>query len=101
MNNKISTASNDVGNLINEARDRFNDAAGTPIAEKAAELRKQGAAALDQVGATYDELSTKATETASEVAGSVDAFVQANPWRATVLAAAIGILGGVLIARRD
>jgi len=99
MSNTKSTA-NDVTNLITEARSRFDAAVATPIADKARELRDQGSAALTKVGTAYDELQASATETAGEAAGSVDAFVQANPWRATVLAAAVGILGGVLIARR-
>jgi len=102
MSNKKSTATDavtDVANLISEARARFDAAAATPIADKARELRDQGSAALTKVGAAYDELQAGAVDTAGEAAGSVDAFVRGNPWRGTVLAAAVGVLAGVLISR--
>ncbi|NGZ83171.1 DUF883 family protein [Duganella aceris] len=99
MSNKKSTAATDVANLITEARSHFDAAAATPIADKAKELREQGSAALTKVGTAYDELQTSVVDGAEEAAGSVDAFVRANPWRSAVLAATVGILGGVLIAR--
>lgn len=46
-------------------------------------------------------MQTQATETARRAAYEVDDFVHANPWKTLGFAALLGVVVGLLIARRD
>jgi ElaB/YqjD/DUF883 family membrane-anchored ribosome-binding protein len=74
--------------------------AGGDQAAKALALRERGMAALDEAVARYDRLQELLAEEEKHTAGVVNGYVSAYPWRATLIAAAAGVLAGVVIARR-
>ena len=95
----IKTVRNDMRTLIKEAQDLFREATYT-TGDKADELRARGMALLESALAKAQEVQTVAMETGKEVAETTDAFVKENPWKAVAISAGVGVLIGMLIARR-
>lgn len=99
MSIHTTNTKNDIENLVSDARHLFEAAAATPLSDKALELRNKGMAALDDVCAKYDEVQARAAKKSAYAVGAVDDYVQENQWRSTLIAAAVGLLAGVVIAR--
>ena len=76
------------------------DAGTAPLADKAKELHDKGFAAMDKVAAKIDDAQDSAVKVKTQVIASTDAYVQENPWRATLIAGVVGVLAGVIIARK-
>jgi ElaB/YqjD/DUF883 family membrane-anchored ribosome-binding protein len=95
----IKTVRNDMRTLMRDAQDLFLEAASN-TGEKADELRAKGMQLLEAASAKAHELQVAAVATGKEVAQETDVFVRENPWKAVAISAGIGLLVGMLIARK-
>jgi ElaB/YqjD/DUF883 family membrane-anchored ribosome-binding protein len=68
--------------------------------EKARDLRSQAEARLLTAKLKLQELQGQAVERAKDAARATDDYVHENPWQAIGVAAAIGMIAGLLISRR-
>ena len=66
------------------------------VAREAEELLQ---ATADQTGARVEELRERAKD-ALAAAGEIDTLVRRNPWAALAVAAGVGVLVGLLLARK-
>jgi ElaB/YqjD/DUF883 family membrane-anchored ribosome-binding protein len=95
----VKTVRNDMSTLLRDAQDLFREATAA-TGEKADELRQKGISLLETATVKGQELQAAAIATGKEVAQSADDFVQENPWKSVAIAAGVGLLVGVLIARK-
>lgn len=93
------TVRSDMRTLVKEAQTFFREATSV-TGDKAEELRKQGLLLLEAAMARAQDVQTAAIETGKEMAETADDFVQENPWKAVAISAGIGLLVGMLIARK-
>jgi ElaB/YqjD/DUF883 family membrane-anchored ribosome-binding protein len=98
--NNTQALSDQAEHLVQDARSIYRQAAATLADQKAQAMRERGMAALDEAVARYDRLQELLAEEEKAAAGTVNGFINDNPWRATAIAAAVGVLAGVLISRR-
>jgi ElaB/YqjD/DUF883 family membrane-anchored ribosome-binding protein len=98
-NSHLKTVRNDMKTLVKDAQELFREAT-LATGEKAEELRKKGLTMLDTAVTKTQEIQTAAIETGKEVAETADQFVTKNPWKAVAISAGVGLLVGVLIARK-
>jgi ElaB/YqjD/DUF883 family membrane-anchored ribosome-binding protein len=82
----IKTVRNDMRALMRDAQELFREAANA-TGGKADELRAKGMELLEAA-------------TAKAVAHDTDQFVKDNPWKAVAISAGVGLLIGMLIARK-
>jgi ElaB/YqjD/DUF883 family membrane-anchored ribosome-binding protein len=75
----------DVGGMVNEAGDF---------------LKSFGTQKLQSAKQTLSQAGTMVGDNAKQYADITDEFVRANPWKALGVAAAAGVLVGILLARR-
>jgi ElaB/YqjD/DUF883 family membrane-anchored ribosome-binding protein len=68
--------------------------------EKAAAMRGAVETNLESAKARLRELQGEAVERASGAAREADAYVRANPWTAVGLAAAAGLIIGLVLSNR-
>lgn len=99
LSSNIKTVQSDMRTLVRDAQDLFREAT-TATGEKADALRARGLTLLDTALAKAQDVQAAALETGKEMAETADNFVQENPWKAVGIAAGVGLLVGVLIARR-
>jgi ElaB/YqjD/DUF883 family membrane-anchored ribosome-binding protein len=105
MNAATNTASSDetlesdVQSVIGGAEDLLRQAARTG-GEKATELRERALEQLEALRVKLREANTAVVERSREAARATDEYVHDNPWRVIVGAAGVGVLIGLLIARR-
>lgn len=99
LESNVKTVRNDMRTLVREAQELFREATSM-TGDKADDLRARGMALLDAAAAKAQEVQAAALETGKEVAQTTDAFVKENPWKAVALSAGIGLLVGMLIARK-
>jgi ElaB/YqjD/DUF883 family membrane-anchored ribosome-binding protein len=99
LSSNIKTVQSDMRTLVRDAQDLFREAT-TATGEKADALRARGLTMLDAALAKAQDVQAAALETGKEMAETADNFVQENPWKAVGIAAGVGLLVGVLIARR-
>lgn len=99
LESNVKTVRNDMRTLVREAQELFREATSM-TGDKADELRTRGMALLDAAASKAQEMQAVALETGKEVAQTTDAFVKENPWKAVALSAGIGLLVGMLIARK-
>jgi ElaB/YqjD/DUF883 family membrane-anchored ribosome-binding protein len=95
----VKTVRNDMSTLLRDAQDLFREATSA-TGEKADELRKKGISLLETATIKGQELQAAAIETGKEMVETADDFVQENPWKSVAIAAGVGLLVGVLIARK-
>ncbi len=95
----IETVRNDLKTLMRDAQVLFEEAATTGGA-KAEELRAQGMRLLDTALEHAQTLQTAALAKGRKIANDTDAYVHEHPWRAIGAAGVLGVLIGMLIARR-
>lgn len=103
MNAKISTLSDDVQSDVNQAISGAEDMltqAANATGEKAAELRGRALEQLKALQARLKDAQSAALEKSKAAAHATDDYVHDNPWRSIVAAAGVGVLLGLLIARR-
>jgi ElaB/YqjD/DUF883 family membrane-anchored ribosome-binding protein len=89
----------DVQRAISGAEALLREAAASG-GEKAAELRDRALAQLRSVRETLEDTGTAVVEKSVEAARATDDYVHQHPWQAIAAAAGLGLLIGVLIARR-
>jgi ElaB/YqjD/DUF883 family membrane-anchored ribosome-binding protein len=75
-------------------------AAADGSSEKLAELKGQAEANLMKAKATLGNMEKRAARKARTIAADSDDYVHESPWTAIGMAAAIGLLLGVLIGRK-
>jgi ElaB/YqjD/DUF883 family membrane-anchored ribosome-binding protein len=85
--------------LVRDAQELFREATAV-TGEKADELRSKGLDMLETALSRAQEMQTAAIETGKEIAESTDDFVRENPWKAVAISAGVGLLVGMLIARK-
>jgi ElaB/YqjD/DUF883 family membrane-anchored ribosome-binding protein len=70
---------------------------GEDLARAKAKLSERVAAAKESV----DEMSTEVVHRARKTARATNRYVEENPWQAVGIGAALGLLVGVLLGRRN
>ncbi|TFV99524.1 DUF883 domain-containing protein [Oxalobacteraceae bacterium OM1] len=99
MKQNIKTVRNDMRTLVHEAQDLFREAT-LATGERAEELRSKGLALLESAMEKAQEAQAIAVEKGKQVAKDTDEFVHEHPWKAVGIAAGVGLVVGMLIARR-
>ena len=99
LENNLKTVRTDMSTLIRDAQELFREATASN-GMKAEELRAKGLELLDTAMAKAQDVQAAAMETGKEMADTADSYVQENPWRAVAISAGIGLLIGMLVARR-
>jgi ElaB/YqjD/DUF883 family membrane-anchored ribosome-binding protein len=95
----VKTARTDMRTLVKDAQDLFRQATSA-TGDKAELLRTQGLNLLDSAVSKAQEVQAAAVQTGKEVAETTDTYVQENPWKAVAISAGVGVLIGMLIARK-
>lgn len=99
MQTNVKTARTDMRSLVKDAQDLFRQATSA-TGDKAELLRTQGLNLLDSAVGKAQEVQAAAMQTGKEVAETTDTYVQENPWKAVAVSAGVGVLIGMLIARK-
>jgi ElaB/YqjD/DUF883 family membrane-anchored ribosome-binding protein len=68
--------------------------------EKIQEVRARAEESLRQAKARLSSIEEEALRRAREVADATDEYVRENPWQSVGIAAGVGLLIGLLLARR-
>jgi ElaB/YqjD/DUF883 family membrane-anchored ribosome-binding protein len=68
--------------------------------EKIQEVRARAEESLRQAKARLNSIEEEALRRAREVADATDEYVRENPWQSVGIAAGVGLLLGLLLARR-
>lgn len=95
----FKTVRNDMKTLVRDAQELFREATAS-TGDQAEELRNKGLDMLDAALARAQEMQAVALETGKEIVENADDFVKQNPWKAVAVSAGVGMLIGMLIARR-
>lgn len=99
MQSNVKTARTDMRSLVKDAQDLFRQATSA-TGDKADLLRTQGLNLLDSAMGKAQEVQAAAMQTGKEVAETTDTYVQENPWKAVAISAGVGVVIGMLLARR-
>jgi ElaB/YqjD/DUF883 family membrane-anchored ribosome-binding protein len=75
-------------------------ATSTLTGEKIQEVRARAEESLRQAKVRLSEVEEEAMRRAREVAEAADEYVRENPWQSVGIAAGIGLVVGMLLARR-
>lgn len=92
--------------LVNDLKTVMEDAealikaTSTLTGEKIQEVRARAEASLRQAKVRMTEVEEEAMRRAREIADAADEYVRENPWQSVGVAAGIGLVLGLLIARR-
>lgn len=78
----------------------FLRAAASSTGDKAVELRDKATAALKRASEQLSDLQATVVEKGRDAAMATDDYVHENPWQAIGIAAGIGFLFGLVLARR-
>ena len=99
MNLSRETLLDDFSTMLSEAEDLLKRASNE-TGERAKDLRAQVEAKLLAAKLRLQELEGEAMDRARAAARVTDDYVHDNPWRAVGVAAAVGLLIGLLMNRR-
>ena len=86
-------------NVLSEAEDTLKRAANE-TGEKAKDLRSQVEAKLLTAKLRLQEFQGQAVDRAKETARATDDYVHEHPWQSIGIAAAVGVVIGLLMNRR-
>lgn len=92
--------------LINELRAAIKDAealvaaTANDLTGRAKEAREKATESVDKAQAGLEELESQMTERAKDMAQDAAEYVRENPWASLGIAAAVGVVVGVLLNRR-
>jgi ElaB/YqjD/DUF883 family membrane-anchored ribosome-binding protein len=75
-------------------------ATSTLTGEKIQEVRARAEESLRQAKERLSEVEEEAMRRAREIADAADEYVHENPWQSVGIAAGIGLVVGLLLARR-
>lgn len=92
-------ARSDLSQAISGAEDMLAQAASA-TGEKAAELRGRALEQLKALQARLKDAHGTALQKGKAAAHATDDYVHENPWRSIVAAVSVGVVVGLLIARR-
>ena len=90
---------NDMRMLVADAEELLK-AVGAGSSEKVAALRPRVEATLSQARTRLREMERAVEESARRAALQANAYVHENPWKVAGVAAGIGVIAGILLARR-
>jgi len=93
------TAQSEVDKAISGAEDMLSQAASA-TGEKAAELRDRALQQLKALRERLNDAQDVAMQKGKAAAIATDDYVHDNPWRSILAAASVGVVIGLLIARR-
>ncbi len=99
LNSTIKPTQNDVKTLVKDAQALFSSAAEL-TGEKADEIRHRGMHMLDVALIKAQDAKANVVAVGKDMAVSANDYVEKNPWRAVAAATSVGVLIGVLIARK-
>jgi ElaB/YqjD/DUF883 family membrane-anchored ribosome-binding protein len=89
----------DFAAVLSEAEEMLKRAA-TETGDKARDLRSQVETKLLRAKLSLQELEGQAVDHAKAAARATDDYVHDNPWQAIGIAAAVGVVVGLLMNRR-
>ena len=89
----------DLKSVVQEAEDLLK-ATASDAGDGAAEMRSRIRASLERAKDNLLEIEEAAVERARAAGRATDNYVHENPWQSMGAAAAVGLLVGMLIARR-
>ena len=89
----------DLKTVMNDAEALLR-ATSTQTGEKIQEVRARAEESLRAAKARLSSIEDEALRRAREVAGATDEYVRENPWQSVGIAAGVGLLVGLLLARR-
>ena len=99
LDKNIDAVTRDVRLLIGDAQELLQ-AAASLSGEKAEEMHHQGLLLMDAALAQARQTHAVALANSKKMALSADRYVTENPWRSVSTGAGIGLLLGVMLARR-
>ena len=73
-----------------------NPVPGIPVDE----IKAQASEAVRKVSATINDQANNLRDTATCARYNTQEFIENNPWQSVIMAAAAGLLVGIIIARR-
>lgn len=85
--------------LVQDAQELFREAS-LATGGKAEELRAKGMVLLEAATEKAHEMQAVALEKGKVAAKSTDEFVHQHPWPAVAISAGVGLVVGLLIARK-
>ncbi len=92
--------------LIHELRAAIKDvealvtASGDDLGEHAKEAREKASESAGRARAGLEELESQLAARAKVMAEDATEFVRDNPWQSVGIAAAVGVVAGLLLGRR-
>jgi len=89
----------DLKTVMNDAEALLR-ATSTQTGEKIQEVRARAEESLRQAKARLSSIEDEALRRAREVADATNEYVRENPWQSVGIAAGVGLLLGLLLARR-
>ncbi len=89
----------DLKTVMNDAEALLR-ATSTQTGEKIQEVRARAEESLRQAKQRLSSIEDEALRRAREVADATDEYVRENPWQSVGIAAGVGLLLGLLLARR-
>ena len=89
----------DLKTVMNDAEALLR-ATSAQTGEKIQEVRARAEESLRQAKARLTSIEDEALRRAREVADATDEYVRENPWQSVGIAAGVGLLVGLLLARR-
>jgi len=89
----------DLKTVMNDAEALLR-ATSTQTGEKIQEVRARAEESLRQARQRLSSIEDEALRRAREVADATDEYVRGNPWQSVGIAAGVGLLLGLLLARR-
>jgi ElaB/YqjD/DUF883 family membrane-anchored ribosome-binding protein len=106
MSTNATNAEVTTDQLLSDLKTVMNDAeallraTSTQTGEKIQEVRARAEESLRQAKQRLSSLEDEALRRAREVADATDEYVRENPWQSVGIAAGVGLLVGLLLARR-
>lgn len=85
--------------LMSDAEDLLR-ATASHAGEKISAAREKVQDSLDRAKSKLGDVEDVVLDTGRQAVRATDDYVQANPWRAVGIAAAVGLVVGLLISRR-
>ena len=89
----------DLKTIMNDAEALLR-ATSSQTGEKIQEVRARAEQSLRQAKERLSSIEDEALRRAREVADATDEYVRENPWQSVGIAAGVGLLVGLLLARR-
>src|SRR4051812_13498580 len=95
----VNSVNADMKALLKDAQELFL-AATSMTGDKADELRDKGMRLLDSAVSKAQDVQASAMQAGKDMAASTDEYVKQNPWGAIAASAGVGLLLGVMLARK-